>query len=72
MREKLIKARKRKKLTQEKIAELLEVSRTTYTGYEMGKFAPSLDIALKIKKILKCKDDDIFLNTKVRTTHKRR
>ena len=45
--------------------EMLEISRSTYAGYESGKFAPSLEIALKIKKILNYKSDDIFLNEKV-------
>ena len=71
MREKLIRVRKKKKFTQEKMAEMLGISRTTYTGYELGKFAPSLSTALKIKKILNCKEDDIFLNTYVRISHER-
>lgn len=54
------------------MAEMLKISRTTYTGYEIGKFAQSLAIALEIKKVLNCKEDDIFLNTNVRTTHERK
>lgn len=46
--------------TQEQMASKLNVARTTYTGYENGNFAPSLETALHIKKILKYNNDDIF------------
>lgn len=65
MRNKLIEIRKKRKLTQEEMAKMLEISRTTYTGYENGTFNPSLEKALEIKKILKYKNDDIFLNSNV-------
>ena len=61
MRLKLIEIRKKKKLTQEEMAKKLNISRTTYTGYEKGTFNPSLEKALEIKKILGYKNDDIFL-----------
>ncbi len=47
--------------TQEEMANELNVARTTYTGYENGNFAPSLETALRIKKILNYSKDDIFL-----------
>lgn len=62
MRLKLIEVRKKKGFTQEDMADNLKIARTTYTGYENGKFSPSLDIAIKIKKVLGYKNDDIFLN----------
>lgn len=61
MRQKLIEVRKKNGFTQEQMANKLNVARTTYTGYENGNFAPSLETALHIKKILKYKSDDIFL-----------
>lgn len=61
MRQKLIEVRKKNGLTQEQMANKLHVARTTYTGYENGNFAPSLETALQIKKILKYRGDDIFL-----------
>lgn len=61
MRIKLIETRKKKGYTQEDMADMLKIARTTYTGYENGNFSPSLEIAIKIKKILKYKNDDIFL-----------
>lgn len=65
MRKKLIEIRKKKGYTQEQMAERLNVARTTYTGYENGNISPSLEIALKIKKILNYKKDDIFLTSNV-------
>ena len=60
MRKKLIEVRKKKGFTQEEMSNKLDIARTTYTGYELGTFSPSLDMAIKIKKLLNYKDDDIF------------
>jgi len=60
MRKKLIEIRKQKGLTQNTMSKLLGVARTTYSGYELGSFTPSLDVAINIKKILKHNNDDIF------------
>ena len=65
MREKLIEIRKKKGYTQEQMAEKLNIARSTYTGYENGNVSPSLETALNIKKILKYKNDDIFLISSV-------
>ena len=69
MREKLIEIRTKKGYTQEQMANELKVARTTYTGYEKGNVAPSLEVALNIKKILNYKKDDIFLNSNVSRTN---
>lgn len=69
MREKLIEIRKAKGYTQECMANKLNIARTTYTGYEKGNFAPSLEMALQIKKILNYKKDDIFLISNVSKTN---
>jgi putative transcriptional regulator len=52
--------REKRKLTQEKLAELAEVSRQTIISIESGKYVPSLELALKFGKIFKCKIEDIF------------
>lgn len=65
MRRKLIEIRTKKGYTQEQMANELNIARTTYTGYEKGNVAPSLEVALKIKSILNYKKDDIFLNIDV-------
>ena len=70
MRKKLIERRKAKGFTQQQMSEKLNIARTTYTGYELGTFFPSFSIALKIKKILNYKKDDIFLNTEDSKTNK--
>ena len=57
----LLKLEKKDGYTQEQMANKLNVARTTYTGYENGNFAPSLETALHIKKILRYNNDDIFL-----------
>lgn len=57
----LLRLEKKDGYTQEQMANKLNVARTTYTGYENGNFAPSLETALHIKKILKYNNDDIFL-----------
>lgn len=69
MRNKLIEIRKKKGFTQEEMADKLNIARTTYTGYENGNFSPSLEIALKIKQILKYKNDDIFSTNNVSETN---
>lgn len=70
MRSNLINKRKSKKLTQEKMAEMLNISRSTYSAYELGTITPPLNIAIKIKEILNCKNDNIFLNENVSLTDK--
>lgn len=69
MRKKLIEVRIKRGYTQEQMAKNLNVARTTYTGYEKGNVAPSLEVALNIKKILNYKNDDIFSNFDVSKTN---
>lgn len=69
MRTKLIEIRKKRGLTQEQMANKLDIARTTYTGYENGNFSPSLEMALEIKRILNYKNDDIFLILNDSTTN---
>ena len=61
MRNKLKEVREKKKMTQEQLAKKVGIARTTYTNIELGTKNPSLDVAIRIKKVLKVKDDDIFL-----------
>lgn len=70
MREKLIEIRKKKKLTQEMLASQIGVARSTYNAYELGTVNPPLDVAIKIKDVLKYKNDDIFLQKNVSETDK--
>ena len=65
MRYNLISQRKKKKMTQKNVSDLIEVSRSTYNAYELGTIDPPLEKALKIKEILRYNKDDIFLNENV-------
>lgn len=60
-RSKLIKKRKEKGFTQEQMARLLKITRTTYANYETGYRNPNLKIIIEIKKILDISDDKFFL-----------
>jgi putative transcriptional regulator len=52
--------REKKGFTQERLAELADVSRQTIISIESGKYVPSLELALKFGKIFKCKIEDLF------------
>ena len=60
-RSKLIKLRKEKGFTQEQMARLLQVTRTTYANYETGYRNPDLKKIMEMKKILGVNDDRFFL-----------
>ncbi|EZX25683.1 hypothetical protein V070_00181 [Staphylococcus aureus C0673] len=55
----LKKYRNLKKLSQEEMAEKLDISRPAYTGYETGRRKPSLDMLYKISDILEVSIDDL-------------
>lgn len=52
------KQRKRKKLTQEKVAEAIGISDKHYSKIEMGKYVPSLQTFFKLIDVLELKTDD--------------
>ena len=47
-------------LTQDGLAEKLEVSRQTIISLEKGRYNPSLILAFKIAKLFDCRIEDIF------------
>jgi len=63
-RDKLLKLRKEKKLTQEQLANLAGIKRNYYGLIENGTRNPSLDIAIKIaialNESLECVFEDDF------------
>ena len=62
MRKKLLKARKEAGFkTHDEIAERLGISRAHYTHIELGTRGPSLELAIKIARLLGKVVDDIFL-----------
>ncbi len=47
-------------LTQQDLADRVGCSRQTIHSIESSKFVPSVELSLKIAKILNCKVEDIF------------
>jgi len=56
----LIDARKKKKMTQEELAQCTEVSRQTIISIEKGNYTPSVLLAIKIAQTLSMNVEDIF------------
>lgn len=52
--------RKQRGFTQAQMAEMLEISRSTYTNYESGNRSPDLDGLERISEILECSLDGLF------------
>lgn len=48
-------------LTQDELAEKLEVSRQTIISLEKGRYNPSIMLAYKIAKVFKCRIEDVFI-----------
>jgi putative transcriptional regulator len=48
-------------LTQENLADKLDVSRQTINAIESDKYLPSITLAFKIAKLFKTKIEDIFI-----------
>lgn len=48
-------------LTQEDLANLLNVSRQTVISIESGRYNPSLDLAFKISSVFKVQIEKIFV-----------
>lgn len=49
-----------RKMTQQQLAEAVQVSRQTINAIELGKYIPSTVLSLKIARIFEKKVDDIF------------
>lgn len=60
-RSRLIKLRKEKGLSQEQMARLLQIKRTTYANYETGYRNPNLKKIIQMKKLFGIDDDKVFL-----------
>lgn len=48
-------------ITQEKLSEIMNVSRQTIISLEKGKYKPSLVLAHKLAQIFKCQIEDLFI-----------
>lgn len=61
MKNRLEEIRKQKGITQEELAEILEVSRQTIGSIENGRYNPSLILAIKIARYFKMTIEEIFI-----------
>lgn len=61
MKNNLEKIRKDKGLSQEELADILEVSRQTIWSLENGKYNPSIILAFKIAKFFETSIENIFI-----------
>lgn len=52
--------RTKRKITQEELAKVLDVSRQTIIAIEKGNYTPSVLLALKIAKFFKIRVEEIF------------
>lgn len=61
MKNRLKELRKEKGLSQEELAEILEVSRQTINSLEKGRYNPSLVLAYRIARYFGCLIENIFI-----------
>ncbi|MBY5034186.1 helix-turn-helix domain-containing protein [Streptococcus gallolyticus] len=52
--------RKQKKLTQQEVADKLEINRVTYTNWEKGNREPNLENVVKLAHILNATTDELL------------
>jgi putative transcriptional regulator len=64
MKNKLKVLRAMNDLTQEELADKLEVTRQTISAIEKGKYLPSLDLAFKLAGLFKVRIEEIFIEGK--------
>jgi putative transcriptional regulator len=60
MKTKLKELREKRNLTQEALAEKVDVTRQTILFLEKGKYNPSLRLAYRIAKVLNSKIEEVF------------
>ncbi len=60
MKTNLKELREKRNLTQEALAEKVDVTRQTILFLEKGKYNPSLRLAYKIAKVLNSKIEEVF------------
>lgn len=60
MKNRLTELRQKRGLSQQKLAELLGVSRQTVISIEKGRFDPSLPLAFQLAAVFQLRIEDIF------------
>ena len=58
----LRKLRKENGFTQQAVADILNVDRSTYSCYEQGKFSPSLDCIVQLAELYQISVDELLGN----------
>jgi hypothetical protein len=61
LKNKLEQIRKDRGITQEELANILEVSRQTVNSLENGRYNPSIVLAFKIAKVFSLQIEEIFI-----------
>jgi putative transcriptional regulator len=61
MKNRIRELRAKNDLTQDQLAEHLEVSRQTIISLERERYNPSIILAFKLAKIFNCQIEDIFI-----------
>lgn len=61
MNNRLEEIRKKKQITQEELANVLEVSRQTISSLEKGRYNPSIILAFKIARYFNMSIEEIFI-----------
>lgn len=61
MKNRIRDLRRAKKMTQEELSQLVDVSRQSIVAIETGKYNPSLKLAFKIAKQFDCLIEEVFL-----------
>ncbi|WP_250458435.1 helix-turn-helix transcriptional regulator [Microbulbifer litoralis] len=61
MKNRLKAYRQKQQLTQQQMADVLEVSRQTVISIESGKYDPSLPLAFRIARYFGARIEDIFI-----------
>lgn len=69
LREQLVKARKVAHLTQGQVAAAVGIDRTVYNRIEHGIRKPTVDIALRIARVVDRRVEDLFLPNDVDELH---
>ena len=61
MKNRLPEYRRKHNLSQDKLAEMLDVTRQTIIAIEKGKYNPSLPLAIRIARIFHVPVEEIFI-----------
>lgn len=70
--ERIRELRKLRGLSQEELARIVGVERSTVSKWETGEAKPRADLFVKLAKTLHCKVDDLFLLKNVKKRHSKR